>query len=233
MSQPSAAQPSRRARWIVVILLFIAVSVVILWIVFIQGSIPKNRFGVAGGLKLEGPAGMRLYVGDKLVGTGTIELSWDELWGGDQPGLAMMLEPGAGPVTPEMLAGPGAVQLQVQPSGATSGANQHVALDAAKETRLLRRADGTLDLVFVLAGKVTTSHHNPQRFRIVIRPRTGPLGKSGYVDSGGHGGSSRGAFMWIIPGATNQWWGFQPGEPPKEFAEEIKQKGLWEPQNSR
>ncbi len=99
----------------------------------------------------------------------------------------------------------------------------------APESRLLRRADGTLDLFFFLDGSVETPNDRKQRFLLVIRPRFGERGKSAYVHGGGHGGGSSSGFLGIVPGQMRQFWDFTPGEPPEEFAEEIKQKGLWEP----
>jgi hypothetical protein len=230
---PTAVDSSRRRRVFGFVLLGLALlGILWLWLVFAAPA--KNRYGIHGELKLEAPAGTPLYIGDKLVGTGTTLLSWDDVLGWEgQPPLAKLLEPGEA-ITPEMLAGPGAVQLQKNHSGSTTcGDRTGLTVSADNSLILLRRADGRLDAVYVLDGRVGSPDLPPQRFLLAIRPR--PAARSGvsYLESGSHGSSSRSVVLNLFPNRLGHHWQFVPGEPPKELGEEvvreIKSKGLWEP----
>lgn len=227
-SIPSPSRSRAWALWVLGVVLLLAVAA---WLWFVWNQGPRNAYGLGGVLKLEAPAGMRLYVGDKLVGTGTTELSWDDIFGVEgQPGLAVMLQPNAGAAA-EKLVEPNMVILDIKRSGDTKVANNEgISLSAANERWLVQRADGQIDLVFVLIGSVSATHQQERHFILFIRPRFGPEGHSAYIEPGSHGGTSRGKVLFgVIPGKLDQHWQFMPAEPPSEFAEAIKQKGLWEP----
>lgn len=42
---------------------------------------PNNKLGLGGSLKIEADPGVEVYIGNKHVGTGRLELTWDELLG--------------------------------------------------------------------------------------------------------------------------------------------------------
>ncbi len=107
-------------------------------------------------------------------------------------------------------------------------------MKTTRESRLVRRKDGMLDLVFLLVAKVHTPEQRERRFLLVLRPRSGPLGKSTYLEHRGSGGiMSTPQLFGLISSQVDQSWHFSACEPVVEFAEEIKQKGLWEPAAAR
>ncbi|WP_442482413.1 hypothetical protein [Aeoliella sp. SH292] len=104
----------------------------------------RNDLGLLGGLKLHSSRDIVVFVGDRRIGTGANEVKWNDLLG------ATNLPPLAVPVTANPnLAGEGAelIWSQQGPTGVHRGEQD---CNYSFREELYRRADGSLDHLFVI-----------------------------------------------------------------------------------
>ncbi|HUF62287.1 MAG TPA: hypothetical protein VMN36_09455 [Verrucomicrobiales bacterium] len=180
-------------------------------------------------MKIEADSGVDVYIGNKYVGTGSVELTWDELLGTpDLQPLAMAITSvvpppspdGMGAITAEALGGQGS-QIIWKQVGMTSIRP----LPIACKQILLRRRNGDLDLISVIDGEFATHTASWRRFLVPIRLRAANDGSSEFVcgqaESWNYGPNNK-----SIDGIVRS----RPTPPPAEFADEIAKKRLWIPQ---
>ena len=237
MSQES--NPTERSEleqplrgWLIVVgvglgaLLLVAALVAV---VTVLAARPENKLGLRGGLKIEADPGVDVYIGNKYVGTGSVELTWDELLGTpDLQPLATAITgvvpspstDGMGAISAEALGGQGA-QIIWKQNGMTS----ITPLPIACKQILVRRQNGDLDLVSVIDGEFATHTESWRRFLVPIRLRAANDESGefvcGQVESWRFAPNNK-----SIDGIVHS----RPTSPPGEFADEIAKKGLWIPQ---
>ena len=183
---------------------------------------------LAGGVSIKANPGVRIYVGERLFANGNVSLTWDELMREDAAErLATEVE--GDTVTAEAVAGAGAQLLQrtMAAGGSTNIVHSNVL------QYLLRRPDGKLDHLLVIQIDLQTPHDPPRRLFVPVRARQSKSGSAVFL--GGNNRftvTSRAAFLRLFgqsPSELNVSVTFNPTTPPREFAQEIKEKGLWEP----
>ena len=201
----------------------------------------KNELGLRGGLKIEVESGVDVYVGNKHVGTGLVELRWDDLLGtAERQPLATPISSdaplprmeGMGGVTAEALADEGS-QIVWSRQGMTAGAQNLEPIWCAWKQVLLRRQNGDLDLILVLDGEFRARTGKWRRFLIPIRLRSANEELAEYFSDSPSGGISSGGAL-IVPGTrirSELWLRLRSKHepPPNEFADEIAKRGLWKP----
>jgi len=188
---------------------------------------PENVLGLGGSLKIEADPDIDVYIGNKHVGTGSVELTWDELLGtSDLQPLATPITnvvpspstEGMGAISAKALAGEGS-QIVWKKNGMTS----ITPLPIACKHILLRRQNGDLDLVSVIDGEFAARNHR-SRFLVLIRLRSTKEGSTdllcGQVETWRFGPKNK-----RIHGIVR----IELKQPPAEFADEIAEKGLWKP----
>jgi hypothetical protein len=188
---------------------------------------------VGGGLTIESYPDARIYVGDKLAGTGHVTFTWAELFGDMQQYMPLAVEmPEANAsVTADLVSGAGAKVLNSDELGL--GLSNSDLLRLSGHKNLIRRADGVLDAVIAFDFFWKPVNEPPRRFMLVVRIRNGTIlcfETRGSVSSY----SSEAGFVKVFgqsPIKIKEDWKFSACPPPDEFAEEIKMKGLWEPGN--
>ena len=192
---------------------------------------PENRLGLGGSLKIETASDVDVYIGNRHVGTGSVELTWDELFGTpDFQPLAIPVttdvpSPGAegqGAVTAEALGGEGSLIVWKNDTGVTVT----TPLPIASKQVLLRRQSGGLDLISVIDGDFATQSANGRRHLVPIRLRSTSAGSNEFV-CGVAGSWNFGPNNRSIHGIVRS----RPTAPPDEFADEIAKNGLWIPPN--
>ena len=188
---------------------------------------------VGGGLIIEADPDTRIYVGDRLVGKTSVAFSWGELFGDERhSAMAIELSDPDQSIKAEMLSGQGATILS-QPSGKAVAGTSNVDV-TQQSAHLVRRADGTLDPVFALFLECSPPNQTSGSYLLPVRLRKGPAPSVTYFDSAGIAtmGGSPSRFMRFFgrsPNETKTKCSFKAANPPFQFAEEIKSKGLWEP----
>jgi hypothetical protein len=223
-SQPQAAKKRDWVMWaLLVCLLVTGVAIFI-------GAGMRNVPEVSGTITFNADPDTRIYVGDKLVGTTKVTVSWKQLLGDEthEP-LAIELRYPTNSVTPELISGPGAKILESR--NLENG--QSPDLRDSEDSYLLRRADGSLDhvLAYVIEFKWTNPPHG---YLILVRARKGSASSTISFDRHG-GGSSQSSAPGIVklfgksPIQMEDFWTLSPYNPPKQFANEINTKGFWEP----
>jgi hypothetical protein len=238
VSQSAPEQPDVKKRWfrtkttwILTALLLLITGVVIT--VVSSSPVPE----VGGGLLIESDPDTRIYVGDKLVGTTSVLFTWGELFGDQRhSAIAVELSDPDQTITAEMLSGPGATLIS-QPSGKGVAGTANVQV-TQRSPYLIRRADGMLDPVFALILDWFPPNQTSGRFLLPIRLRRGPTPSLTYFDSGATAitGVPPPRFMRILgrsPNETKTKCSFTAKSPPEQFFEEIKTKGLWEPETGK
>lgn len=204
--------------------LLVTAFVVIMMVLYPR---PENALGLGGTLKITADPDVDVYIGDKHIGTGSVELAWDELLGTAE--LQLLTKPvtrdvpspsveGMGAITAEALAGEGS-QIVWKKNGMTVIRP----LPIACKHILLRRQNGDLDLVSVIDVEFSARNHR-SRFLVLIRLRSTKEGSTdlpcGQVET------------WRIGPKNKSLHGIvrtAPTPPPDEFADEIAEKGLWKP----
>ena len=188
---------------------------------------------VGGGLIIEADPDTRIYVGDKLVGKTSVAFTWGQLFGDERhSALAAELSDSDQPITAEILSGPGATMVS-QPSGKAVAGTWNVQI-TQQSAYLVRRADGTLDSVFVLILEWSPPNQEEgSSYLLPVRLRKGDPSVI-YFDSGpvSTAGGQPPRYMRIFgrsPNETKTKCSFKAVSPPTAFAEEISTKGLWEP----
>jgi len=133
-----------------------------------------------------------------------------------------------GEITAERLAGKGATIVHASNGSPVWFAYPHGHEFSTKEI-LLRRADGGLDQVFCLEGRLNGLFGNPQRVIVPIRVRTRRGTPDAYFTTESRS-TARGRFDNVLNRVCPEW-NFERTTPPPEFAEEINMQGLWRPSN--
>jgi hypothetical protein len=192
-----------------------------------------NRTPEAGGsLTLREAGDTRFYVNDKLIGKGQVSFSLLQLFGdkNHQP-LAIELtdEPSTGLV--ELVSGPGAQALHKVSIGGIGGAFVNISGDCI----LARRADASLDQVFAFIFDWSPPNEPAQRFLLPVRLRMGGMPSEILFSQAGQGITARRnpAYLRVLGRSAEEnilTIDFTPASPPNELADEIKTKGLWEPE---
>ncbi|WP_425400899.1 hypothetical protein [Aeoliella sp.] len=204
-----------------VITAFVVVTVIVL-----TAPLTRNELGVLGGLKIGANADTMLFVGDRHIGTGTVEVPWNDLLGAaGRPPLAVPESDGVN------LAGEGAELIWSQdgPNGAHRGA-QNVNYKFRQE--LYRRADGELDHLFVITCEFPDTDSKWSSLRIPIRARK--QADAGYFPQPslqGGGNINRGMIPSRRDEATFQLnLHVRDGVWPKVVEEGERGNGLWQPE---
>jgi len=201
----------------------------------------RNDLGLLGGLKVKASSDAVIYVGERLVGQGNVDVSWNELLGaaGREP-LAIALPSDApapslqsqGGVTAEALAGQGA-SIEWSDNSLADVYRGEQQADYAYKVVLLRRADGTLDQVFVIDILFPNHEGKWKRLLLPIRVRSAVESESSEfarITEAGGGKGGRG----MIPSRRDRntfalTLNLAEGAAPGEFATEIDETRMWTP----
>ena len=234
-------QPSR--RWLFAKIVGIGLLLVVIALVLIQVALDpphENELGLRGGLKVEVDPSVEVYIGNKHVGTGLVELTWDDLLGtGEKQSLAMPINADApspttgemGGVSAETLSGEGS-QIVWKRVGMSGSAQNLEPITFTWKQVLLRRPTGELDAVSVLDGEFRVQAGTWRRFLVPIRLRS-TSGNTEYFPDTPSGGvsSARGGIVPATKLGSALWLRLQTKHerPPDEFADEIATNGLWRP----
>lgn len=230
---PDVTQPwfLKKRTWIVAAVVFCLLVLGLgIYTYFGMKKIPE----VGGGVTIEADPDTKIYLGHKLVGSTKVSLTWDELFGDkEHEAMAMELLNPSTSLTPELVSGEGAVQLETQ--GLGGGSSGGLTVRESGFRYLTRRADGKLDEVIGIIIDLAPANERPRRFLLALRLRKGE-GPSSTVFSNFSGSlrssSGRPGFMKAFgqsPIEVERTYRFSAGTPPTQFAEEIKTKGFWDP----
>jgi hypothetical protein len=211
------------------------------WFWFLVQGV-KGIPDVDGSVLIQAEPGMRVFVGDRLMGIGDVHLKWPELLSeeaGASPTTELPFT--AEPLTPEILGEPGSGGIINPFSGSKTfkmplGAGGSTGdLSATWEEWLLRRPDGTLDQVFAIILDWNPPFEKHRRLLVPVRVRR-PAGEPPafiFRMGGGFGFSNGVRFLSKLFGKAPTEWTmrleFRAGDPPRELAEDYKRKGIWEP----
>jgi hypothetical protein len=144
-------------------------------VVMVLAVRPENKLGLRGGLKIEADPRTDVYIGNKHVGTGPLELTWDELLGTpDLQPLATAITSvvpspstdAMGAITAQAIGGQGSQIVWKQ-----NGMTVITPLPIACKQILVRRQNGDLDLISVIDGEFATHTESWRRFLVPIRLR--------------------------------------------------------------
>jgi hypothetical protein len=204
----------------------------------------------SGYVGLVAPPGTRFFVGPApgddyrsskdsgAAGLASFATDFEELLGapeGSAPGtarpLAVTLPADRDEPTAEDLAGEGAQLLKRVP-GNSSGSTMWVG--CSYQECWLRRADGGLDHVVVFLLDWNRPGEPKRRLFLPVRPRpkTSPAPDCFTPSGCRFSGSNPPRFMRFFGRSPNQMyvqWRLHAVKPPDEFAKEVAEKGLWEP----
>lgn len=190
---------------------------------------PENALGLGGSLKIEADPGVEVYIGNKHVGTGSVELTWDELLGTPelQP-LATLISSdapspnldGMGAITAEALGGKGSEIIWKENAHSTNSPS----LAIVSKQILLRRSNGDLDLISVIDGELTARTKLGRRFLIPVRLRSTKDESVEFVCAKAVSWTFHPDIDWVVGIAHSR-----PTPPPDEVADEIGKRGLWKP----
>lgn len=189
----------------------------------------RNELGLLGGLKITAPEDTALYVGDRLVGTGTSEVSWNELLGatGRTP-LAL-----AGKSSTEAVAGADAQLLwsATGPTGVYRGVQD---ANYGFSQALYRRPDGLLDHVILITCELPDEDSGWSKLIIPVRARQAENPSAEYfprptTQAGGN--VSRGMIPSRRDHATFELkLGVADGPWPDEAKQYATGEHLWQPE---
>lgn len=143
----------------------LAMAFALVSLVVFTTPLSRNELGLLGGLKLHPGRDIVLYVGDRCVGTRAVEIVWNDLLG------ASGRTPLAVPVnSATQLAGPNAELLWSQqgPTGVHRGEQD---CNYQFNEELYRRADGTLDHLFIIDCEFPNADGEWQHLLLPIRAR--------------------------------------------------------------
>jgi hypothetical protein len=239
---------SLRKRLLIAVLILLPPVLFGLWLYLIAtgvGQVPD----VSGDLTLEAPSGTRFFVGGAQgndyrtaakrgsAGPSVFVLDFQDLFGLEE-NAALAKHAVAVPLPADLprptavdVAGEGA-QLLKSSQGNSSGSAMWVACTC--EDYWVRRAGGELDHVLVLLLDWNLPGEPRQRFFLPVRLR-GPTNAAAVcLEPGGcsFGGGQTPRFFKLFAQSPTQMhvrWHFQKGKPPAELAQEVAEKGLWEP----
>ncbi len=239
MSLPAEEHQDVEKRWLQKKSLWVIAT--ILAFLFVTGLLVFTFVGfgrtpdVGGGLTIEADPGTRIYIGEKLVGTSQVSFSWGELFGDDrQEGLAEKLPDPNAALRPELVIEPGSKILNTGGVGAVGTSN----VSFSGNGYLIRRSDGALDQVFAVLLDWSPPNQPSGRYLLPVRLRKGTGASTAYFTSGSTGtsASSSPEYMRLFgksPNTSTTISKFTAKGPPPEFAEEIKARGLWEPDGAK
>jgi hypothetical protein len=219
-------QSDKKSDWVMVALL---ISLLVIGAAIFIGAGLRRIPDIDGSMTFEADPDTRIYVGDKLVGTGKVIVSWRQLLGDEthDPLIIELRYPIS--VNAELISGPGARILESR----NHSYGQSPDLRDSEDSYLLRRADGSLD--HVLARLIEfTSPSDPHAYLILVRARKGATGSTISFERNG-GGTSQSSAPGMVkifgksPTQIEEIWRFSPYDPPEKLANEIKTKGFWEP----
>jgi hypothetical protein len=218
-----------RKKGVLITCVVIGLGLIIAWFILAFLAL-RGVPDLAGGVTIKANPGVRIYLGDKPFTNRNVSWSWNELLREETRGpLAIEVSPASDPLTPEALGGPGAQVLRQSLSG---GGSTNI-IQFHMYQYLLRRTSGKLDQVLVLLLDLQPPHDPPRRVFVPIRARESKNGSMVFL--GGNSSftvTSRATFLKLFglsPSQLDVWVTLNPATPPGEFAQEIKEKGLWEP----
>ncbi len=117
---PDVAQPwfLRKTTWIIAAVVFCLLALGLGIFTYLGMSrIPE----IGGGVTIEADPDTKIYMGDNQVGTTKVTFTWEELFGDKwHNAMAVEMTTPTTAVTPEMVSGEGAVQLELQGLGGGS-----------------------------------------------------------------------------------------------------------------
>ena len=233
----------RIAKWVCLGIIFVVVALSLVQVALDPPA--QNELRLRGVLEVEADPGVEVYIGEELIGTGPVKVTWDDLLGtsktqplaiplrADTPSPSME---GMGGVTAEILAGEGSEIIWTKQG--MSGRGQFLEPFAfAWKQVLLRRSNGELDSLSVLDGEFFARAEKWRRFLIPIRLRStnkepneyffGPSG--GAVSSPAGGPIPTRIIGTQLLVKSGGMWNSEPEHLPEEFADEISKARLWSP----
>lgn len=233
---PDVGQQSfeRKRSWIIMggFLLLLVIGVVVLNYVGM-----RNASEIGGGVTIEADSDTRIYIGNKQVGTTQVHLTWEELFCDEKhKPIAVELPSPSSAVTAELVSGPGAVELDSQEAWGLGGSGAgSVKMKDSGFKYLIRRQNGELDQVIAIVIDWVPDAEPVRRYLLPVRLRKGPIPSMAYFDGSCSQSSSRGdpGFMIALGLSRNEIirkWSFSAKRPPNKLEEEIRTKGLWEPE---
>jgi len=220
-------RPLKVNAWAVAALL---AGFLVTWVVISSKDRMKSVPDITGSMTFDAEPDTRIYIGNKLVGTGKTSVFWEELLGDErQDPLAIEL---AGPiksVNAEWMSGPGAKILDFQDRGGSSSPDS----SESQDSYLLRRADGLMDHVIAYQLQLRWAD-KPRCYLILVRARKGAAGSTISFQRSGSQTLSSGVpgivkIFGKSPSKVEDFWHFSPYKPPDKYAKEVSDKGFWEP----
>ncbi len=192
---------------------------------------------VDGSVLIQAEPGMRVFVGDRLMGTGEVRLKWPELLSeeaGVSPATELPLT--ADLLTPETLGEPGSSGI-INPFCSSKTVKVPLGggdLSASSEEWLLRRPDGMLDQVYAIVLDWNPPFEEHRRLLVPVRVRRPAAEPPAFIFGlgGGIGYSSHGGFLSKLFGKAPTEWtmslDFHAGNLPRGLVEDYKRKGILE-----
>lgn len=163
-------------------LMFAAVSLLVF-----TTPLSRNELGLLGGLKVDAPDDTTVMVGDRQVGSGTVDVAWNELLGASgRPPLAISID---SPLTdadlPAALGRPQAkiVWRNDGPTGTHRGKQD---ANFAFRQVVLADGDGQLDHVFLIECEFPNGLSPWQRLIVPVRTRKLAEGAADYFPQPGN-----------------------------------------------
>lgn len=221
VSQP---RDLKQSVWMLVVFVSIFSAVFGLYAYLGRGG--RNDY--VGEMSIEPDLDTRIYLGNKLVGTTQVSFTWEELFGDESYQATMLDLPYPAGATPELVSGSGAKFLysrQLSGRSVTDVGESGQVITVFKvsgDEFFVRRANSSLDHVIALVIEWTPPGRPHRRILLPLRVRKGQGDSTVYFF--GVFGTSSG------PGHASLSQRFTAWGPPDEFTEEIKTKGLWEPE---
>lgn len=186
----------------------------------------RNELGLLGGLRIIANDDLVIYVADRFIGHGTVNVSWNEILGatGHTP-LARHDDQAEG------LVGPHAETLWQTdgPTGAHRGAQD---VNFAFRQQLVRRGCGPLDHVFLIECNFPKAEGDWTKAVIPVRVRAEPSSAKFFPEPGlqGAGNVSRGMIPSRRDNATFELkLEVHRGAWPTAVTESIEPEPLWQP----
>ena len=194
----------------------------------------RNDLGLLGGLRVVAGDQSTVFVGDRQVGTGTVDVSWNQLLGAaGQPPLAIDVDPATSSIDwPNLLSAP-AAELAWQADGPTGTYRGDHDANFAFRQIVLQRRDGQLDHVQLVECEFPKAEGKWQRVVIPIRSRKLDQPASEYFPQPGAlsgGNVSRGMIPSRRDHATFELKvTLEPGAAPNDLIDTQLSEPLWAP----
>jgi hypothetical protein len=220
---PAKRRVSTKIWWLLGLGLFV-MALAGAWLSFViyaMGRVPQFN----GEVTFTAGPGDRLFLGNELIGTTEVKLGLDNT-------LVMGLKLPSRPDATELgrLVADGKEIVNRSSFGGTGG-NWG---DTKGEFFLLRGQDGMLDQVCGMTYELHLPERPPAYYLLLLRVRGQSNQASTFFSSAGHGSTSTSGsvFAKALGQSPSRWethWRFAPTNPPEQYKEEIRAKGLWEP----